>query len=189
MARYDRLKMATQKRRVAVSLDERHEARLEAERREHGLLPSTVMQAALDLLENGGPAAEALREAIQRTDARVVEPRTEHVRTPAVRQPGGSAVQLVDLVAAGRLARGDSLRARFHGIELKAVVEGDGQVRFEEQLYPSPSSAGDAAKTSVVGPSYNGRTAGWDFWRASDRKQDGLPVPLKVIRGRFLASA
>lgn len=102
------------------------------------------------------------------------------------RKPGRrSEVTLRDVVEAGLLQPGAKLTRRFRGQDFTAKVNSDGSVTFDSQTYNSPSTAGGAARATVIGRRPDGRlpaTNGWSFWRVLTEEGE---VPLSALRDRL----
>jgi hypothetical protein len=81
----------------------------------------------------------------------------------------GKGATALQGVAGKRVA----LRAMHRGVQYKAILRKDGQVRYRTKLFESPT----AAATNAVGRRING----WHFWRV--RKGDEW-VRLKELRRR-----
>jgi hypothetical protein len=76
------------------------------------------------------------------------------------------------ITLAGIVSRRTTLKATYKGIEYRASLRVDGQVRYAHKLYESPT----AAARSIVGRNVNG----WSFWRY---RKNGEWLRLRELRG------
>lgn len=83
-------------------------------------------------------------------------------------------VTLADLVLTGILASGTELRGRASFADARATVLKDGRLQIGEELFDSPSGAGQQVR--------QGPTNGWLFWRVADGRT------LKDLRMDYLAT-
>ncbi|MFD9979302.1 hypothetical protein ACFWZJ_02820 [Streptomyces massasporeus] len=93
-----------------------------------------------------------------------------------------------EMMAAGRVTPGATLHGDYMGQRHTATVLTTGQIRYQEQVYPSLSAAGRAVKLRVRGrntPESTLSTDGWDFWRTRD-PVCGDEVSLKTLRRRVV---
>src|SRR5699024_1748966 len=81
---------------------------------------------------------------------------------------------VADLIAAGLVAGGDRLVSVNGSWPASAAVKGDGSISYNDQNYPSPSSAAGAVK--------GGSANGWDFWAV---ERAGRSVRLSALRERY----
>jgi hypothetical protein len=97
-------------------------------------------------------------------------------------------VTVRDLLEAGLIRSGASLRKRYLGQDLSATVEPDGRVRFGGVVYTSLSIAAGAARVAVKGAPTDGRryyqTNGWTFWECESKT--GERQSMEVLRRRYL---
>ena len=116
--------------------------------------------------------------------------RTNPTRKKGARKTGptvpkkSSSVTIKDLIDAGLLSAGATLTRRFKGKELTAKVNANGTVTFGGETYNSPSTAGGAARATVIGRREGGKlpaTNGWSFWRVLTEEGE---VKLDDIRAR-----
>ncbi|MGQ0615006.1 MAG: type I restriction enzyme HsdR N-terminal domain-containing protein [Planctomycetaceae bacterium] len=106
---------------------------------------------------------------------------------PGKRRPEPAQdVTLRDLIDSGVLKAPVDLVKPYKGRELNARVENDGTVSWSGRSFASLSTAGAAARASVLGIRSEAEwpaTNGWTFWRCAD--ETGRLVDLDVIRKRY----
>ena len=134
--------------------------------------------------ESPGPRSSQRSERPRSMERRLDE-RERKRRAPAVFD-----VSVADLVSAGLIEPGSTLRKRYLGRDLTGRVEQDGRIRFQDELYDSLSTAAGAARAAVKGPPEDGRryyqTNGWTFWQYQDDAGDWREM--QVLRERFMRS-
>jgi len=146
----------------------------------------------------GGLSTREIRESIQRAQIQVDFPvmpapatglrlvgKRRPPQTPA-RSIQRSAVKLQDLISAGVLRPPLDLEREYKGHHLEARIETDGSVNWGGERFSSLSTAGGAARASVIGKKKNGRypqTNGWTFWRYRDG--GGKLHEVEDLRQRF----
>jgi len=73
-------------------------------------------------------------------------------------------------------------------VHLKAVVQTDGTVSVDGELYDSLSTAGGMARKSVIGAPPGRQypqTNGWNFWKFRDA-ETGKLTEIDVLRQKYL---
>jgi hypothetical protein len=101
-----------------------------------------------------------------------------------------SSVTVQDLIAAGILRPPLDLEREYKGHHLEARIETDGSVNWGGELFSSLSTAGGAARASVIGKKKDGRfpqTNGWTFWRYRD--EGGKLHEVEALRKRLEAGS
>lgn len=102
--------------------------------------------------------------------------------------PQAASVTVQDLIRAGLMRTPFKLVVRYRGRDLEAVIQKDGTVACLGQSFASLSTAGAAARASVIGPRPDGShpaTNGWLFWKCT--MPDGSRKPVGELRDLFLA--
>ena len=94
----------------------------------------------------------------------------EEKKTPVKKKKGGKSES--DKPLKGIFPGGKCLYARYKGIDYKAWVYAGGTIKFNGNLYKSPSEAGFAVRKQS--------TNGWWFWKYKDRS--GNLVRLREVR-------
>jgi hypothetical protein len=95
-------------------------------------------------------------------------------------------IKVTDMIAAGRLRPGSTLRGDYLGVTHHGELLADGRVRYNGQVCTSLSAAGRAVKAEVLGsdaPESTISTDGLDFWHTTDALS-GDVVSVKEIRRR-----
>jgi hypothetical protein len=140
-----------------------------------------------------------VRESLQRAQVQVHFPTVGSPATPAEHPVPGPkpslskaapthSVQVVDLINAGLLQPPLSLERKYKGVQLEAVIEADGRVRFGAEAFDSLSAAGGVARNSAVGaPAAEPAPAtnGWTFWQYRDAATADLR-PVGDLRQQYL---
>ena len=102
--------------------------------------------------------------------------------------PVSFEIKLSALIEAGLLRAPLQLEREYKGVHLKAVVQNDGTVSVNGEIYDSLSTAGGMARKSVIG-SPSGRpypqTNGWTFWKFRD-SETGKLIEIDVLRQKYL---
>lgn len=95
-------------------------------------------------------------------------------------------IKVTDMIAAGRLRPGSTLRGDYLGVTHHSELLADGRVRYHGQVCTSLSAAGRAVKVEALGPDAPDSTIstdGLDFWHTTDALS-GDVVSVKEIRRR-----
>jgi len=98
-----------------------------------------------------------------------------------------TTVSLALLISRGLITPPLLIERTFKGRRLTALVEKDGQVKWEGTAYATPSGAARAAVSSTDTPDQERKspeTNGWSFWQFED--QDGLLREIDVLRQRYI---
>ena len=102
--------------------------------------------------------------------------------------PVSFETKLSALIEAGLFQAPLQLEREYKGVHLKAVVQNDGTVSVNGELYDSLSTAGGMARKSVIG-SPPGKpypqTNGWTFWKFRD-SETGKLIEIDVLRQKYL---
>lgn len=91
-------------------------------------------------------------------------------------------VSLLGIIDAGLLKPPLTLTRHYKGQDLEAELLPDGTVRFQGEIYKTPSTAADFARASITGRRMN--TNGWKFWQY--REKDGTLLELDAARQEYL---
>jgi predicted type IV restriction endonuclease len=141
-----------------------------------------------------------IRESLKRADVRIDFPvltlplgqtaaTTTDVGSGDSKEQPTARVELSDIISAGLISPPLRLTKRYKGVDLEALVQGDGSVVYDGQPFDSPSTAAGMARKSVIGAP-EGRaypqTNGWVFWRFRD-PDTGEFLKLDALRQRHLA--
>ena len=89
--------------------------------------------------------------------------------------------KISELISAGVINAPVEIEVTFKGQRFTATIEADGLIRFDGQVYSSPSHAGGMVRNKVNGAPPDGRpywsTNGWAFWHHKD-PVTGHPQPI-----------
>jgi len=94
-----------------------------------------------------------------------------------------------NLIQAGLIRAPLSIERDYKGAHLTAVVQPDGKVEFDGQIYDSLSTAAGMARKSVIGAPADRpypQTNGWTFWMYSD-ELGGESREIDHLRQNYLA--
>ena len=97
-----------------------------------------------------------------------------------------SGITLGDVMSAALLRPPTELFRRYKGNELRARIEADGHVSFDDQLYGSLSVAGMMARRMIIGQDRRAQTNGWTFWKF--RGSDGNLHLMDELRQQLWAT-
>jgi hypothetical protein len=106
-------------------------------------------------------------------------------RRPSER--GASQITVGNLIQAGILRPPLRLERKYKDVHLTAVVQQDGRIEFDGQVYDSLSTAAGTARKSIIGSpaGYSfPQTNGWSFWMYSD---DGVLREIDHLRQGYLS--
>lgn len=109
------------------------------------------------------------------------------------KSPVSFETKLSDLIRAGLCRTPFQLEKEYKGVHLKAIIQGDGTVTVNNEVYDSLSTAGGMARKAVMGaqwrPTFPGQTApqtnGWTFWKFQD-PETGKLLEVDVLRQKYL---
>lgn len=133
-------------------------------------------------------SADQIRASLRRCDLEVkfpmvTEAMLESSKPTTSKEPAGAragaGVTLQQLLGAGFLRAPVDLNREYRGHPLKARIESDGSVTWNEKRFTSLSAAGSAAKASVAGLTEKGEmpaTDGWAFWNYCGAEGEWLPI-------------
>jgi len=117
---------------------------------------------------------------------RASEPLPDSATTRRQASPRVSQVTVVNLIQAGLIQPPLQLEREYKGVRLTAVVQPEGKIEFDGEVYDSVSTAAGMARKSVIG-SPEGQsfpqTNGWIFWMYSD---DGVLRKIDQLRQSYL---
>ena len=116
------------------------------------------------------------------------EPQTP-AQEPAARALAFYGVEVKHLIDAGLVLAPMELEAKYHGVCLTALVQSDGTISFNGEVYGTLSTAAGYARNSVIGPPKDHRkwwqTNGWVFWRYRDT-ETGEILAIDHLRQQYL---
>jgi hypothetical protein len=98
-------------------------------------------------------------------------------------------VKVSDLINAGLVNTPLELETKYKGVHLKATIQQDGSVTFDDKPYDSLSTAAGMARKSVIGVPPGRKypqTNGWTFWRYHDT-ETGKLEEIDLLRKRYLS--
>lgn len=113
---------------------------------------------------------------------------TERGEELASSRPARYEVTVRDLIEAGLVEPGTTVSRTYLGQTVSAQIEGDGRIRFQDEVFESLSEAAGMARVAVKGPPSDGRryyqTNGWTFWKFVG--SDGVWREMDHLRQRLL---
>ena len=119
-------------------------------------------------------------KSVSPTETQKMSPKKVRKAVVRRRDPNVTLRQLID---AGMLQTPLALFRKYKGQVLRAMLQSDGTVEFQEERFVTCSGAADKARSTVTGRQMN--TNGWVFWQYED--ESGKKRELRHVRAQLIA--